>query len=72
MMLKVSDPNPCTLSASVAAILRLLMKGTPNSVVASKLGLTEAAVRDHVTSILSKVRAEPSGVSIGGRLDPSA
>jgi DNA-binding NarL/FixJ family response regulator len=72
MMLKASDPNPCTLSAREGAILRLLRKGTPNRVVASKLGLTEAAVRDHITSVLSKVRVKPSGVSIDRRLDPSA
>jgi DNA-binding NarL/FixJ family response regulator len=63
-MLKAADPNPCTLSAREAEILRLLMKGTPYSVVASKVGLTEAAVRDHITLVLNKVRARSSGLGI--------
>jgi DNA-binding NarL/FixJ family response regulator len=69
MMLKPSDPNPCTLSAREAAILRLLMKGRPNSVIALELGLTEAAVRHHITSVLSKVRAERSDVSAAFKAD---
>jgi DNA-binding NarL/FixJ family response regulator len=64
MMLKASDPNLGTYSAREAEILRLLMKGMPNSVVASELGLSEAAVRDHTASVLSKVRAKRSGVSM--------
>jgi DNA-binding NarL/FixJ family response regulator len=59
-MLKASDPNPCTLSAREAEILRLLTNGRPNTVVASELGLSEAAVRDHITSVLDKVRAKRS------------
>ena len=65
MMIKWSDPNPYTLSTREAAILRLLMNGRPNSVVASDLGLSEAAVRDHITSVLSKVRARRSGKTAG-------
>jgi DNA-binding CsgD family transcriptional regulator len=57
MMIKWSNPNPCTLSAREAEILRLLMTGRPNSVVASDLGLSEAAVRDHIAWVLDKVRA---------------
>jgi DNA-binding CsgD family transcriptional regulator len=44
-----------TLSASEVSILRSVMEGIPNNQIATALGLTETAVRDHIKSILNKL-----------------
>jgi two-component system nitrate/nitrite response regulator NarL len=43
------------LSKREAAILSLLVRGTPNKVIANKLQITEATVKVHVKAILRKI-----------------
>jgi DNA-binding CsgD family transcriptional regulator len=43
------------LSAPEVSILRSVMAGMPNNQIATELGLTETAVRDHIKSILNKL-----------------
>jgi ATP/maltotriose-dependent transcriptional regulator MalT len=43
------------LSAPEVSILRSVMAGMHNSQIATELGLTETAVRDHIKSILNKL-----------------
>src|SRR5262249_48310915 len=50
-------PNP-QLSGPEAAILKALVQGTPNKVIAYRLCITEATVKVHVKAILRKIRAK--------------
>jgi two-component system, NarL family, nitrate/nitrite response regulator NarL len=47
-----------TLSAREEAILRGLVEGHPNKVIANSLNITEATVKVHVKAILRKIRAK--------------
>jgi len=53
----VAAPNP-QLSGREAAILKALVQGTPNKVIACRLCITEATVKVHVKAILRKIRAK--------------
>ncbi len=46
-----------SLSPREAEILRSLMRGEPNKVIARKLDVTEATIKVHVKAILRKVGA---------------
>jgi two-component system nitrate/nitrite response regulator NarL len=52
------SPGERNLSGREEAILRLLMEGAPNKVIARKLGVAEATVKVHVKAILRKLRAQ--------------
>jgi two-component system, NarL family, nitrate/nitrite response regulator NarL len=49
------DPGSRSLSAREAEILRSLMEGTPNKLIARKLHVTEATVKVHVKAVLRKI-----------------
>jgi ATP/maltotriose-dependent transcriptional regulator MalT len=51
------------LSAQETNILRSVISGACNSVIAAQAGLDDAAVRDHIKAILMKVRSESSGTA---------
>ena len=51
------DPGMHKLSNREAEILRCLMLGEPNKVIAKKLALTEATIKVHVKAILRKIGA---------------
>jgi two-component system nitrate/nitrite response regulator NarL len=48
-------PNP-QLSPREAAILKALVQGAPNKIIAYRLNITEATVKVHVKAILRKIR----------------
>jgi two-component system, NarL family, nitrate/nitrite response regulator NarL len=52
-----AGPNP-QLSGREAAILKALVQGTPNKVIASRLNITEATVKVHVKAILRKIQVK--------------
>ncbi len=54
---KSSDPKARSLSARETEILSSLMEGTPNKLIARKLHVAEATVKDHVKAILRKIGA---------------
>ncbi len=54
---KASDPRARSLSTREAEILSSLMEGTPNKLIARKLHVAEATVKDHVKAILRKIGA---------------
>ncbi|MBD2750496.1 response regulator transcription factor [Microvirga sp. BT688] len=49
------DPGIHKLSKREAEILRCLMRGEPNKVIAKKLDVTEATIKVHVKAILRKI-----------------
>jgi two-component system, NarL family, nitrate/nitrite response regulator NarL len=51
------DPEMHKLSNREAEILRCLMRGEPNKVIAKKLDVTEATIKVHVKAILRKIGA---------------
>jgi two-component system nitrate/nitrite response regulator NarL len=51
------DPGMHKLSNREAEILRCLMRGEPNKVIAKKLDVTEATIKVHVKAILRKIGA---------------
>ena len=51
-----SNPRAESLSAREAQILRCLMAGEPNKVIARQLDVAEATVKVHIKAILRKVR----------------
>jgi two-component system nitrate/nitrite response regulator NarL len=51
------DPRMHKLSNREAEILRCLMRGEPNKVIAKKLDVTEATIKVHVKAILRKIGA---------------
>ncbi len=55
-----SDENPAgaKLSAREGLILRGLVDGSPNKVIAQRLQITEATVKVHVKAILRKIRVK--------------
>ncbi len=55
--LRASDPGARSLSAREAEILRCLMDGAPNKIIARKLDVAEATVKVHVKAILRKIGA---------------
>ena len=55
---KISAPPGLQLSTQEAVILRDLVEGLPNKVIANRLQITEATVKVHVKAILRKVRAK--------------
>jgi two-component system nitrate/nitrite response regulator NarL len=55
--LSESNDSPIrTLSSREAEILRCLMHGAPNKVIARKLDVAEATVKVHIKAILRKIR----------------
>jgi two-component system, NarL family, nitrate/nitrite response regulator NarL len=50
-----AGPNP-QLSPREAAILKALIQGAPNKIIAYRLNITEATVKVHVKAILRKIR----------------
>jgi two-component system, NarL family, nitrate/nitrite response regulator NarL len=52
-----AGPNP-QLSGREAVILKALVQGAPNKVIAYRLCITEAIVKVHVKTILRKIRAK--------------
>jgi two-component system nitrate/nitrite response regulator NarL len=52
-----SDPGMYRLSPREAEILRGLMRGEPNKVIARNLDVTEATIKVHVKAILRKIGA---------------
>ncbi len=52
---KASGAGSRSLSAREAEILRSLMEGTPNKLIARKLHVTEATVKVHVKAVLRKI-----------------
>jgi two-component system nitrate/nitrite response regulator NarL len=54
---KLPDLEACKFSAREVAILRCLMQGEPNKVIARKLEITEATIKVHVKAILRKIGA---------------
>jgi len=54
---KLSDVTACKLSAREREILKLLMKGESNKIIARKLDITEATIKAHVKAILRKTGA---------------
>lgn len=50
------DPKVRKLSAREAEILKCLMGGEPNKVIARKLDIAEATVKIHIKAILRKIR----------------
>jgi DNA-binding CsgD family transcriptional regulator len=50
-------PNP-QLSAREAAILKTLIQGTPNKIIACRLMITEATVKVRVKAILRKIQVK--------------
>jgi two-component system, NarL family, nitrate/nitrite response regulator NarL len=54
---KLSDLKTCKLSAREAEILRCLMQGDANKVIARKCDVTEATIKVHVKAILRKIGA---------------
>jgi two-component system nitrate/nitrite response regulator NarL len=50
----LSDLKSHSLSARECEILRCLMEGSPNKLIARQFGLTEATVKVHVKAILRK------------------
>jgi two-component system nitrate/nitrite response regulator NarL len=52
------SPGERNLSGREDAILRLLMEGAPNKIIARKLGVAEATVKVHIKAILRKIRAQ--------------
>jgi two-component system nitrate/nitrite response regulator NarL len=56
-LLSESSDSPIrTLSSREAEILRCLMHGAPNKVIARKLDVAEATVKVHIKAILRKIR----------------
>jgi two-component system nitrate/nitrite response regulator NarL len=53
-----TDPQGLQLSAQEAVILRGLVEGYPNKIIANRLQITEATVKVHVKAILRKIRAK--------------
>ncbi|MFL5129008.1 MAG: response regulator transcription factor [Microvirga sp.] len=51
------DPGMPNLSNREAEILRCLMRGEPNKVIAKKLAVTESTIKVHVKAILRKIGA---------------
>jgi two-component system, NarL family, nitrate/nitrite response regulator NarL len=51
-------PHGLQLSAQEAVILRGLVEGYPNKIIANRLQITEATVKVHVKAILRKIRAK--------------
>jgi two-component system nitrate/nitrite response regulator NarL len=51
------DPGAYKLSSREAEILRYIMRGEPNKVIARKLDLAEATIKVHVKAILRKIGA---------------
>jgi two-component system nitrate/nitrite response regulator NarL len=51
-------PQGLQLSAQEAVILRGLVEGYPNKIIANRLQITEATVKVHVKAILRKIRAK--------------
>ncbi len=51
------DPKVQKLSKREVEILRCLMRGEPNKVIAQKLDVTEATIKVHVKAILRKIGA---------------
>jgi two-component system, NarL family, nitrate/nitrite response regulator NarL len=51
------DPGMHKLSNREAEILRCLMRGEPNKIIAKKLGVAEATIKVHVKAILRKIGA---------------
>jgi DNA-binding NarL/FixJ family response regulator len=55
-----SSTTTRTLSAQELHILRSVVDGACNSVIAAQAGLDDAVVRDHIKAILMKVRSKSS------------
>jgi two-component system nitrate/nitrite response regulator NarL len=55
---KVAAPTAHKLSVREGEILRGLMEGEPNKVIARRFGLSEATVKVHVKAILRKIGAK--------------
>lgn len=55
---KVPPPAAFKLSARESEILRSLMEGEPNKIIARRFGVTEATVKVHVKAILRKIGAK--------------
>ncbi len=51
-------PQGLQLSAQESVILRGLVEGHPNKIIANRLQITEATVKVHVKAILRKIRAK--------------
>jgi two-component system nitrate/nitrite response regulator NarL len=49
------DPRILKLSKREVEILRCIMRGEPNKVIAHKLGVTESTIKVHVKAILRKI-----------------
>lgn len=56
--IRASGPTGQRLSAREGEILRGLMEGAPNKVIARQFGLSEATVKVHVKAILRKIGAK--------------
>jgi two-component system, NarL family, nitrate/nitrite response regulator NarL len=54
---KLSDLKACKLSAREMEILRCLMQGASNKMIARKCDVTEATIKVHVKAILRKIGA---------------
>ena len=54
---KLSELAACKLSAREREILKCLMKGESNKIIARKLDITEATIKAHVKAILRKTGA---------------
>lgn len=52
-----SGPDAAGLTPRQLDVLRLLMRGQPNKLIARELGLTEGTVKIHIASILRTLRA---------------
>lgn len=55
---KTASAPDLPLSARELIILRALVEGCPNKVIANRLDITEATVKVHVKAILRKIRAK--------------
>jgi two-component system nitrate/nitrite response regulator NarL len=56
--IKTHSPGERNLSGREQEILRWLMEGAPNKIIARKLGVAEATVKVHIKAILRKIRAQ--------------
>jgi DNA-binding NarL/FixJ family response regulator len=66
-------PQELGLTARQGAIFQRMLRGLPNKRIGADLGITESTVKEHVTSILSKLgvrnRAEAIAAMRGRQLD---